>query len=55
MRQYFCFSPRGVEAGGGTARVILREEEVAVGGLAFNLDVKAGYLGGGSDECGQLS
>ena len=31
MRQYFCFSPRGVEAGGGAAWVILREVEVTVG------------------------
>ena len=48
MRQYFCFSPRGVEAGGGTARVILREEEVTVGGLAFITSLEGGYLGGGS-------
>jgi len=46
MRQYFCFSPRGVEAGGGAARVILREEEVTVGAGAFNLGFKGGYLGG---------
>ena len=48
MRQYFCFSPRGIEAAGGAAGVILREVEVTVGGLAFNLDVKGGYLNGGS-------
>ena len=35
MGQYFCFSPRGVDAGGRAARVILREVEVMVGGLAF--------------------
>ena len=43
MRQYFCFSPRGVEAGGGTAGVILREEEVAVGGGTFYLGIEGGY------------
>ena len=46
MGEYFSFSPRGVDAGGGTARVILREEEVTVGAGAFYLDVKGGYLGG---------
>jgi len=46
MGQYFCFSPRGVEAGCRAAGVILREEEVAVGAGTFYLDVKGGYLGG---------
>ena len=40
MRQYFCLSPRGVEAGGGTARVILREEEVLVNLLQLLLIYK---------------
>ena len=48
MGQYFCFSPRGVEAGGGTTGVILREVEVTVGGLAFYFGFEGGYLGGGS-------
>jgi len=48
MGQYFCFSPRRVEAGGGTAGVILREVEVTVGAGAVNLGVKGGYLNGGS-------
>ena len=46
MGQYFCFSPQGVEAGRGAARVILREVEVMVSAGAFNLGVKGGYLGG---------
>ena len=46
MGQYLCFSPRGVEAAGGAAGVILREVEVMVGGLSFYLGVKGGYLGG---------
>ena len=46
MGENFSLRPRSVEAGGGTARVILREEEVAVGAGAFYLDVKGGYLGG---------
>jgi len=37
MGVYFCFSPPGVDAAGGTAGVILREVKVAVGGLAFKL------------------
>ena len=37
MGQYLCFSPRGVEAAGGAAGVILREVEVMVDGLAFRL------------------
>jgi len=48
MGVYFCFSPPGVDAAGGTARVILREEEMAVGGLAFITSFKGGYLNGGS-------
>ena len=49
MGQYFSFSPRGVDAGGGTAGVILREVEVLVGGLTFTPSLERGYLGGGSD------
>ena len=49
MGVYFCFSPPGVDAAGGTARVILREVEMAVGGLAFITSLEDGYLGGGSD------
>ena len=37
MGQYARFSPRGIDAGSGTAGVILREVEVTVGGLAFRL------------------
>jgi hypothetical protein len=44
MGQYFCFSPRSVEAGGRAAGVILREVEVLVGGLAFYLSVKGGCV-----------
>jgi hypothetical protein len=44
MRQYFCFSPRGVEAGGGAARVILREIEVTVGGPLTNIIKNRGYI-----------
>ena len=46
MGQYLCFSPRGVEAAGGAAGVILREVEVTVGGLAFITSLEGGYLGG---------
>ena len=46
MGQYFCYSPRGVEAGSWTAGVILREVEVLVGGRAFNGGFECGYLGG---------
>jgi len=49
MKEYFSFSPRGVEAGGGTAWVILREVEVLVSGLAFNGGFERGYLNGGSN------
>ena len=49
MGQYFCFSPRGVEAGGGAAGVILREVEVTVDGLAFSASFEGGYLSRGSD------
>jgi hypothetical protein len=49
MGVYFCFSPPGVDAAGGTARVILREVEVLVGGLAFSASFEGGYLNGGSD------
>ena len=47
MGQYFCFSPRRVDAGGGTAGVILREVEVTVGGLAFITCFEGGYLSRG--------
>ena len=43
MGEYFSVSPRGVEAGGGAARVILQEEEVAVGGGTFYLGIEGGY------------
>ena len=46
MGQYFSFSPRRVDTGGGAARVILREVEVTVGGLAFITSLEDGYLGG---------
>ena len=48
MGVYFCFSPPGVDAAGGTARVILREVEVLLGAGAFYLGFKGGYLNGGS-------
>jgi hypothetical protein len=47
MGQYLCFSPRGVEAAGGAAGVILREVEVMVDGLAFRTCFEGGYLNGG--------
>ena len=54
MGQYLCFSPRGVEAAGGAAGVILWEVDVTVGGRAFNGSFDGGYLNGGSYEGGHL-
>ena len=47
MGQYLCFSPRGVEAAGGAAGVILREVEVTVGFGTFITSFEGGYLNGG--------
>ena len=45
----FWYYPRGVDRSNWLTRIVLRQEEVLVGGLVFISRLEGGYLNGDTD------